>query len=154
MIDSTASAPRGASSMRARPDASHQSVCAVETSGRAEQRTRIGCGVGDSTRWVSRSRNVASAAWMSSTTTTTGRVDRQPLEEPARAPEDLGHREVAGREAHGRDHPVDDALAVGVVVGQEGRDLVASRRAVESSSRIPAALRTISTRGQNVMPSP
>ena len=67
----------------------HQSGRSSRSSGRARQTSRSGASCVHSTRYSTRSRKVASAQWRSSRTTTSGRVVRQRLEEPAHRPEDL-----------------------------------------------------------------
>ena len=123
------------------------------SSGRAMQSTRIGASRDQSAMCSIRSRNVGSPQWMSSNTTTSGRVSRDGLEEASHRPEAPPRRRpswsltpkscasvgAADRAARRRRAP---------------RRSSARPRPERRSPRGPAASFTTSPTGQKVMPSP
>ena len=94
------------------------------------------------------SRKVASAQWMSSNTTTSGRV-RAIVSSSLRAPQRAPARERGGSEADRRGDPRDDLVVTFAIAAS-----FASADSIESRSAMSAAWRTASASGQNVMPSP
>ena len=120
-----------------------------------QQDRRAPCTV--SSRWSSSSRNVGAATWMSSTIATSGRrlaIASSSLRIPQNS---SGAGELGRGQADRRGDPVGDR---GRIVGPDRprpercRAILPSATSSESSSLMPAALRTISAIGQNVTPSP
>ena len=95
------------------------------------------------------SRNVASAQWTSSNRTTSGRSRRERLERACALP----RRAPRSGTASG-DRPIADATRTSASSSDGSAESFWSATSVGSRSTMPAAWRTASASGQNVIPSP
>ncbi len=141
------SAPR---SIRAASGQGRQSGRCSSSSGRAVQRSRIGASVDEPAMRSTRSRNVVSAQWTSSKRRTRGRRRAQVSNSL------LIPRKSSSTGYSASESPIAAATGSAATAAScPSSSRTRSRaRSGPSSSRIPAAWRTISTIGQNVMPRP
>ena len=153
MNSSASSAVSGSSLIVAVPGRPSQSGCSSSSSCRAEQTSTIGTRLLDSTRWSRSSRNVGAASWMSSNRTMSG-WSVASASNRRRIPQNSSD---TGTCAEVRPIAAATRAAIWSRSGSSGSSSPRMRAwavSAESSSATPAALRTASTIGQNVIASP